>query len=158
VVIVLGLAVVVVVYVWLRRQGQAAQELQALRRFRYRQAWSEERGNDWDFDLVEMILRVTSFDYSFLSAGNPRPAPSFYTVRRRDGGSWEAQMTAESRATNRAELLKEMERPALVASWREEKEAQLRAFDEAPTWTPVPDNIAAPLESQYQRFVRQYRR
>jgi hypothetical protein len=154
----LVLVAVVVGYFWLRAGRRRKQELLELRRFTHDRMWSEKMGVHWVADFVEMRATVQGFDYDGIPPGTDFGIVTLYALRRRDG-AWETRITDESRLPAierlRARLKREPDGPLDASTYDVEKKA-LEGLHE-PKWTVIDDEVAGPLESQYQRFLLHYK-
>lgn len=150
----LGVALVVGIYLWARHYEAQKRERRELRAFSYHWWFTDEGGQDWDVDLVDMGLSVQGFRM------NPEPGDSDYprlrySVRRKDGGQWQYRITENSR---QAELERLSAQPKSHSTWaNENRERQLSGYSQTPRWSAIDGEVAGPLESQYQRFLRHYK-
>jgi hypothetical protein len=137
------------VLVWVRRARARALEKRDIRWFEYRHDFTESATDFWNIDLVEMSLttrREVRDMVIDIRAGH-------WVVRRRDGGIWKVKRTADTLAREVGELTNNLE--TCDETEREELAAELKELQSA-TWEPMDGEIAAPLESQYQRFILHY--
>lgn len=103
---------------------------------------------------MRMTLAVQAINLS--SEPTPNPPPTIYDLRRSDGAAWEAKLTEASRRAAIAELDEELKTPTPLRMLQERREKQRSDLERPPEWTAIRDDLAGPLESQFQRFTRQY--
>ena len=75
-----------------------------------------------------------------------------YALRRRDGG-WERKLTQESWVEHMKQLNEMKPTDLLLGS--AELAAEKAKYADGPVWEAFPDEQAAPIETAYQRYVRQ---
>jgi hypothetical protein len=154
----LAIAVFALVYWFFRKREKTEQEDRELRWFSYSYGAPDGSvGVDWKFDFVAMSLVVDGFSAD-RDRSEPEEPATQYTLRRSDDGSWRTKITEGSRVERLTWLAHVMKKASIVPSLNEMRDAEFRELDAGPgEWKPLRDDIAAPLESQYQRFVRNYR-
>jgi hypothetical protein len=137
-------------YAWVRKIRIRAQEREGLRWFRYRRELTQSMTDVWSVDFVSMTLETIRRDYE----STTKPQAILYAVQRRNDGRWQAQMTPDCRnrelTSARAELA---EGSRILHDTLITQIASLEKRD----WEDLDPDIASPLESQFQRFVRHYR-
>jgi hypothetical protein len=110
--------------------------------------------SDWtlfDFESMTAQERIDGFE-----PGTDRKTA--YSLRRRDGG-WEWKMTRDS-WTERIKWLQKMKADPLMdlpmnVDDKARLEAEIKMYADGPIWVALSDEFAAPIETAYQRYVRQ---
>ena len=130
----------------------------------HREWYGEHDGKDWKADFVELMLSVQDFNYSAMPGAQRNDPPAVYSVRRDDSGQWHACLTEVSRRGRFDQLAaaitagEKYDGPAkgAHADTQNLRRTQLAELEQPPTWQPLRNDIAGPLESQYQRFLRHH--
>lgn len=145
--IIVLLALGALVYWLARSRSRSEQQRAALRFFVHDptepQPEHDDRTRSWQADFVTMTA-----ESSFSMPGVEETR--FYELKRTDRGRWRMRLTLDSYD---AELrsLKEL------AEFSGSAQDRLAKLQDGNPWERVPPSIEGPLESQYQRFVHQYR-
>lgn len=143
------IAICVFLYWFFARKGRHDEERKRLRVFHYLDETPDDIFSRWIVDLAEMKAA-----YRFQVAGAGPERVTQFHVRRSDHGAWSVKHTYESWRDEVARLENELKQDSVVSHLVQERLDALRG---GPVWGPLGDEMAGELESQYQRFVRQYR-
>jgi hypothetical protein len=148
---------VVVFYLWLKGSRVKAEARHGLRWFRHSAGAPDGSvGTDWTFDFEAMSLVVTRFNSA--PPSQPKEPTTHYTIRRGDDGAWLAKITEASSSDRLLWLSEVRKKPSMSPTLNERRDAEFLELDAGPReWKPLQDDLAGPVESQFQRFVRHYR-
>jgi len=116
---------------------------------------SDDKYVDWvrfDFESMRAKQRWDAMDEPGLLRDRS------YALRRRDGG-WEWKMTLESWTEHMKWLEKEKASKFINFQMNAQRKAtveeETKKYADGPIWEALPDEYAAPIETAYQRYVRQ---
>jgi hypothetical protein len=156
------LIVVIALVIWYftaRGRAREKQERLALRRFSYVKQMTDGLRLDWIADFVEMTLMIKGSDSRGAPEGPGLEQTKYYSLRRHEA-QWQARLTDTSRREEAERLEREIKKgdggSVLVASRIQDQKQALADLQE-PKWIALDDEIAGPIESQYQRFIVHYR-
>jgi hypothetical protein len=141
------------VYLWARSKGRQAQERRGLRWFSLEQVVGEDDRSYWEADLVSMTATVDRPSPDGFAEDDGPPAVE-YTLRRNDNGRWSLRLTDASRQARLGWVRARLAETGFAADmFRSTWESNRDALQTPTKWESVPADVAAPLESQYQRFL-----
>ena len=142
------------VIVWfIVHSAAASRQLAEAERRRALALFEIDRSDDTYWDQTRFDFQAMRAHHRWDVMGEPgMRRDTTYALRRQDGG-WQWKMSQESWAQHMKEL-NEM-KPTNLLLGPAELAAEKSKYANGPIWEAIPDEHAAPIETAYQRYVRQ---